>query len=298
MSDGNNYIPTLNGQNGEALDQFYLDTPTGRVFSVKGNGSAIFQGGVNAAYLTTDSASTVASAWIAQFNSGNGTVAEIFADGKIKTQGQISAKSSIYTIVPDVGTIGLAVDYTGNAGGNTFEVRGDGSMTTAGQIYTNNVFKARNLSDPTSAAPLFVGLNFSGGPAVTITGNGDALFEGTVTVNGSRPVLIALTPEDEKSWTTRTETYTETEYVEVPVINKPSTGTADIKDGPVTGAIEEPQTQTVAREVEKTRQVREYTGEYLDVKSELVALRDRAAAQDEVIAQLSKQLAALEKKKR
>ena len=37
-SEGNNYIPTVNGQNGGNLDQIYLDAPGGRVFSVKGDG--------------------------------------------------------------------------------------------------------------------------------------------------------------------------------------------------------------------------------------------------------------------
>ena len=46
MSEGNNYIPTLNGQNGASLDQIYLDAPGGRVFSVKGDGSANFAGDI------------------------------------------------------------------------------------------------------------------------------------------------------------------------------------------------------------------------------------------------------------
>ena len=46
LSEGNNYIPTINGQNGAEYDQIYIDSPTGRVFSAKGNGSAVFAGSV------------------------------------------------------------------------------------------------------------------------------------------------------------------------------------------------------------------------------------------------------------
>lgn len=58
--------------------------------------------------------------------------------GGISTDGQIAAKSSIYTILPDSGTIGLAIDYTGHSGGNTFQVTGAGEAKFTGQITATN----------------------------------------------------------------------------------------------------------------------------------------------------------------
>jgi hypothetical protein len=121
--------------------------------------------------------------------------------------------------------------------------------------------------------------------------NGSAFFKGRVDASN---VTFALEPENEDNYEVTTETYTETEYIEVPVVPSLGAGTADIDNGPVTGAIEEPQTQTVAREVEKTREIKTYVGPTLNVKDELIALRDRAATQDAVIAQLSARLATLE----
>ena len=46
LSAGNNYIPTIKGQNGASLDQIYVDAPGGRVFSVKGDGSVEVKGGI------------------------------------------------------------------------------------------------------------------------------------------------------------------------------------------------------------------------------------------------------------
>ena len=117
------------------------------------------------------------------------------------------------------------------------------------------------------------------------------------TVLRSVDIVIDTEPDDDANYTTTTEEYTDTEYytVEVPVVERPGTGTADIQDGVSTADLvdgDERQTQTItkSREVTKTREVKTYIGPTLDVKEELQSLRARATQQDEVIAMMTKAL--------
>ena len=201
--------------------------------------------------------------------------------------------------------------YDGALYTDTINLKSDGSITAAGRI------KARDVRIGDDLPQLHAQIAFSNATAVSTYATyyahnataGGRLWYGassasqtTVTsqifedgtINGKN-VTFNLEPENEANYEVSTETYTETEYIEVPVVNKPGTGTADIQDGVSTAdLVNEPETQTVAREVEKTREIRTYVGPTLSVRDELVALRDRAAAQDEVIAQLSARLAAME----
>ena len=128
-------------------------------------------------------------------------------------------------------------------------------------------------------------------PSAFILANGSATYTGDITAPN---VTFTLEPDNPDSYTTTTEEYTETEYytVEVPVIERPGVGTADLVDG------DERETQTItkSREVTKTREVKTYTGPTLDVRTELLALRERAAQQDAVIAEMSAALKALQAK--
>ena len=99
---------------------------------------------------------------------------------------------------------------------------------------------------------------------------GNATFVGDVTAGN---VSFNLEPENPDNYEVSTETYTVTEYIEVPVINKPGTGTADIEDGVSTAdLVNERETKTVAREVEKTREVKTYVGPTMEVKETLLKI--------------------------
>ena len=127
-----------------------------------------------------------------------------------------------------------------------------------------------------------------------VTANGNATFAGDITAGN---VTFNLETDNPDNYTTTTEEYTETEYytVEVPVVERPGVGTADIQDGVSTadlvdGDERETQTITKSREVTKTREVKTYTGPTMEVKEELLALRERAAQQDAIIAQMTEAL--------
>jgi len=101
-----------------------------------------------------------------------------------------------------------------------------------------------------------------------ISAAGAARFDGGVTAPN---VTFNLEPDNEANYSTTTEEYTETETyeIEVPVIQT-GVGTADLVDG------DERETRTVTkeREVTKTREVKTYTGPTMDVKAELLQLRE------------------------
>ena len=142
--------------------------------------------------------------------------------------------------------------------------------------------------------------------ATAIRADGSATFAGTITTQGGaggpyvaigQTITFNTGADDDANYTTTTEEYTDTEYytVEVPVVERPGTGTADIQDGVSTADLvdgDERQTQTItkSREVTKTREVKTYIGPTLDVKEELQSLRARATQQDEVIAMMTKAL--------
>ena len=124
-----------------------------------------------------------------------------------------------------------------------------------------------------------------------IRSDGSATFVGDITAGN---VSFNLEPDNDANYTTTTEEYTDTEYytVEVPVVERPGTGTADIQDGVSTADLvdgDERQTQTItkSREVTKTREVKTYTGPTLDVKEKLLAYEERFKQQDAVIAQMT-----------
>ena len=142
------------------------------------------------------------------------------------------------------------------------------SNTVIGTRITQGRIVLRNKPDDA----ILTGVPNQDGVAATVSifANGDATFAGDVTAPN---VTFNLEPENEANYEVSTETYTETEYIEVPVVNKPGTGTADIEDGVSTADLaDEPQTQTVAREVEKTREVKTYVGPTMDVKDTLLKL--------------------------
>ena len=81
-----------------------------------------------------------------------------------------------------------------------------------------------------------------------------------------RNAVLNLEPDNPDAWETREESYEEQ----------------------ITGPLGQ-----VERTVTRTREVKEYVGATLSVKDELIALRDRATKQDEVIAQMTRMLADL-----
>ena len=97
-------------------------------------------------------------------------------------------------------------------------------------------------------------------------------YQGTA---GFRNAILNLEPDDDSNYTTTPEEYEET--IKVPVVG--GVGTADLVDG----APERFEEKTIT----KTREIKTYTGPTLDVKEELIALRERATQQDAVIAQMT-----------
>ena len=115
---------------------------------------------------------------------------------------------------------------------------------------------------------------------VKIDFEGNANFIGTVTANN---VTFNLEPDNPANYETTTEEYEDT--IRVPIIG--GIGTADLVDG-------EPE-RFEEKTVTRTREVTTYVGPTLDVKTELQALRERAAQQDAVIAQMTAALRELGK---
>ena len=178
-------------------------------------------------------------------------------NGNIVTDGVITAGNS--KLFTDGSIIGLDLQAGGDAQGG----KNDGV-----RIKDNTVF-----ASGTAGNVLWQGFTTTGSasaPTSSITGGGSAVFAGTVTAPN---VTFNLEPDDENNYEVSTETYTETEYIEVPVVNKPGTGTADIEDGVSTAdLVNERETQTVSREVEKTREVKTYVGPTMQVKEQLLKL--------------------------
>ena len=129
---------------------------------------------------------------------------------------------------------------------------------------------------------------------ILFNNGGSATFTGDITAGN---VVFNLETDNPDNYITTTEEYTETEYytVEVPVVERPGVGTADIQDSVSTadlvdGDERETQTITKSREVTKTREVKTYTGPTMEIKEELLALRERTAQQDAIIAQMTEAL--------
>ena len=108
--------------------------------------------------------------------------------------------------------------------------------------------------------------------ALTLNSDKSAHFTGNVTSDGT--IAFNLEPDDDSNYTTTTEEYEET--IKVPIVN--GVGTADLSE------------KYKEKTVTKTREIKTYTGPTLDVKEELLTLRERAAQQDAVIAQMTEAL--------
>tara|TARA_R100001443_G_scaffold105168_1_gene114093 strand:+ start:166 stop:1125 length:960 start_codon:yes stop_codon:yes gene_type:complete len=142
-----------------------------------------------------------------------------------------------------VATTGGSLDYGLTANANV----GDVSNTSA-------VF-ARNFN---SAGRVWAGVSSAGVTTSQIYGNGSATYSGNVTAPN---VTFNLEPDDPDNYITTTETYTDTEVVDLP------------------GG------RTVSREVEKTREVNTYSGPILDLKATILDLRDRIEELEKVVQQ-------------
>ena len=291
------------------------ETPTGNI-NLSADGSASFAGRVAGSRLDVNNSTTNANDVVFSVNTGSPerTVHRIKADGTAQI-GDIDGTA-------DTANIELNADGSATFAGNIFGEKAIASSrfnvttqlaseetveTTPGNPETRQyAFIAKNADSIYRVA-----LDYSGNlalgndawrtPNIYLKGSdGSATFAGDVTAPN---VTFNLEPENPDNYITTTEEYTETEYytVEIPVIERPGVGTADIQDGVSTPDLvdgDERKTQTItkSREVTKTREVKTYTGPTLDVKTELLALRERAAQQDAAIDQLTTQLAALQAK--
>ena len=232
---------------------------------------------------------------------------EILGNGTATFTGNATAKNVLARCEDDA-EYALAVRNAADSAWTAY-VKGDGSAQFVGQVdsgalstgngcrlNSNGVVEVRNDAGSGSAFSVLTGGAASSNIVVRIDADGSAKFTGTVTENATitRSVVIEIEPDNDANYTTTTEEYTDTEYytVEVPVVERPGTGTADIQDGVGTADLvdgDERQTQTItkSREVTKTREVKTYTGPTLDVKEKLLAYEERFKQQDAVIAQMT-----------
>ena len=217
----------------------------------------------------------------ANFAVGSGAGVSITKDGKVATNGnpddgfRITA-DALFGYSTTVSGAFLAIN-TGSTGsvnlGNRIGASGgvtnislnagNGSITATGDIY-GQALVGTQIPD---SYRTFLGRkdNEDGtfDDSVEIFANGNATFDGNVTAGNVR---FNLEKDDPDAWETREESYEEQ----------------------ITGPLGK-----VERTVTRTREVKEYVGATLSVKDELIALRDRATKQDEVIAQMTRMLADL-----
>ena len=126
--------------------------------------------------------------------------------------------------------------------------------------------------------------NSSSAIQFSVDKSGNVVSAGTITPSS---VVFNLESDNPDAWEKKTEEVTETIEVEVPVVKKPGVGTADLVDG------DERETRTVSKEVTRTVETQVYVGKSLDVRQTLESLLERAAAQDAVIADLTRQITEL-----
>lgn len=80
--------------------------------------------------------------------------------------------------------------YNTDTSQNSVSIFGDGSATfagdiqSAGEVYSSFQFKARSTGDPTSAANVFTGLNYSGTQTFSVSGAGAATFASSIDISG------------------------------------------------------------------------------------------------------------------
>ena len=220
------------------------------------NGSAVFAGG-DISLNANGSAS-----FVDDISIGDGTK----TDSLLLLNGATNAG-----VVSETFFMGSRSDAIGGIDGTTrFNIlNGTNPVVSIG---SNNFFNVANLSVDASYG--------SGTPVINLNADGSATFNGLVTFNGgtsganSRAIElngdigIHLEPDNPANYTTTTEEYEDT-------ITGPG------------GKVE--------KTVTKTREVKTYTGPTLDVKEELIALRERATQQDAVIEQMTAALRELGK---
>ena len=207
--------------------------------------------------------SAAALSWSAVVHATNATLPDTFTESQIQSvvdlaqTGNFSGQLSAAQLV----TTGF-IQSGGNAYGgvaNGFKANPDGYASLSRDNDASSALLIYTTGDST--------------PKTVLTAGGSARFEGSVRASN---ITFYLTPDDPDSWDVIEETYTETETyeIEVPVIKKPGVGTADLVEDPATADIEERETRTVTRtrEVEKTREVREYVGPTMDVKDTLLKI--------------------------
>ena len=217
----------------------------------------------------------------------------IYADGSYHTNNSTGTKSVFKGHLNEVPTSEITADgsasFAGSVdvGGSNVYLDKNGQGRFKGRLRVDSYIESFRDSSGESVFSGYEGSALN----VDITAGGTATFTGNITAAN---VTFNLEPDNDANYTTTTEEYTETEYytVEVPVVERPGTGTADIQDGVGTADLvdgDERQTQTItkSREVTKTREVKTYTGPTLDVKEKLLAYEERFKQQDAVIAQMT-----------
>ena len=318
------YFESVRDSSAQTCFASYLAPDTSNsTFKVTADGSATFAGSVKAESLSAESA--LNDTW---FRTGSNLAGQDYIwAGKNNDAGAWNSgvQKDGKFVLGDLGTNTYNVQLNavdGSAGFATGKITfdADGSAEFAGAVDAQNlsVTNQYTCGNINISAPNNSGAEISAGGSiviqapqssaadskvfkivyasekVSITNTGSATFAGDITANN---VTFNLEPDNPDNYITTTEEYTVTEYytVEVPVVERPGVGTADIQDGVSTadlvdGDERETKTITKSREVTKTREVKTYTGPTMEVKEELLALRERAAQQDAIIAQMTEAL--------
>ena len=275
-----------------------------QVFQLKADGSADFAGTVVVGNWDNTGGSGVGSnvgyaggIYCRRSSSANNTDT-LFGGWKATDKKfEVNALGSLY-LGSSLGTSGDGASISlNNDGSATFAgaVQCAGNPVSGGEVGTRLTAGMVQATRENDSDAIYVGYQLgNANTTFRVTANGNATFAGDITAGN---VTFNLETDNPDNYTTTTEEYTETEYytVEVPVVERPGVGTVDIQDGVSTadlvdGDERETQTITKSREVTKTREVKTYTGPTMEVKEELLALRERAAQQDAIIAQMTEAL--------
>ena len=209
-----------------------------------------------------------ASGYYLSDDSGNTTIS-LYSDGRIITVGD---NSYVHIGIPkDANKVPFNIYDTANGNEMIARIKGDGTAefantVTSGSSTDRGQFLGTCPGGVTaSLADAFVA-DYDGTTVARVKYDGSAVFEGDITAGN---VTFNIDADNPDSYETSTEEYTETETYTGPRGNE------------------------LTREVTKTREVKTYVGPTLNVKDELVALRERATQQDAVIAQMTSLLKSL-----
>ena len=242
------------------------------------DGSCEFGGGVTQIFssygISLDSPSGASSNSVVAINNDGTRVIDLKADGSSTFSGILEVKGTGRTQLSPAGYVFIgsvaadyqtpALDVYNSLNVPVAQIFADGSANFSSLVQTGGV-QANSPSAGTSSLQAW-GSYAAGVNTSSIKTDGSATF---TSVNG-QAFSIQLEADDDTKYTTTTETYTEPQTYTGPLGNE------------------------ITMDVEKTREVRTYTGAVMDVKEAIQSLVTRCDNRDAQIAALTTRIAQLE----